>query len=84
MGDPKYFEELTNDPQFINKQNKVAAEIFNKSNKTNRDLQNYLSNLEKIDFLEDVFKIRMILTNNNLEEATKEGIVSTMQLPDNL
>lgn len=84
MGEPKYFEELTNDPQFINKQNKVAAEIFNKSNKTNRDLQNYLSNLEKIDFLEDVFKIRMILTNNNLEEATKEGIVSTMQLPENL
>ena len=48
------------------------------------DLQNYLQDLSKLDFIEDIFNIRMTLTNNNLEEATKAGTTSVLTLPENL
>ena len=84
MGKPNYFEALTKDPDFITKQYDKAAERFNKSKMTNRDLQNYLQDLSKLDFIEDIFNIRMTLTNNNLEEATKAGTTSVLTLPENL
>ena len=59
-----------------------SAFIFNKSNKNHRDLQEYIRNLAQLDFIEDVFNIRMILTNNDLKTATETGIVGTLQLPE--
>ena len=84
MGKPDYFQTLTKDPDFIKKQYDKAAQIFNNSNMTHRDLQNYLSNLSKLDFIEDIFNIRMSLTNNDLEQATKAGTTSVLTLPENL
>ena len=52
------------------KLNNKAAEIFNKSKQTNLDLQ-YLNVPEKIDFLEDVYKIRLTLTQGDLKKATE-------------
>jgi len=84
MGKPDYFAQLSKDPQFITKQYDKAAQRFNNSNMTHRDLQNYLSDLSKLDFLEDIFNIRMSLTNNDLEQATKAGTTSVLTLPENL
>ena len=84
MGKPDYFQTITKDPDFIKKQYDKAAQIFNNSNMTHRDLQNYLSNLSKLDFIEDIFNIRMSLTNNDLEQATKAGTTSVLTLPENL
>ena len=44
--------------------------------------KNILDNLAQLDFIEDIFHIRMILTNNDLKEATETGIVGTLQLPE--
>ena len=79
-----YFKELTNDPKYFQKMNENAAYLFNNSKKTNRDLQNYLDHLSKIDFIEDIFDIRMILTNNDLEKATKSSTTQTLILPEDL
>jgi hypothetical protein len=84
MGKPDYYEELKKDPKFISKQNIKAAEIFNNSKKTNRDLQVYLGHLAQLDFIEDIFNIRMTLTNNDLEKSTKAGTASSIELPEDL
>ena len=36
------------------------------------------------DFIEDIFSIRMILTDNDLEKATKSSATSTLALPADL
>ena len=82
MQGTEYFKALSEDINFFTRQNEKAAEIFNKSNKTHRDLQEYIRNLAQLDFIEDVFNIRMILTNNDLKTATETGIVGTLQLPE--
>tara|TARA_X000001382_G_scaffold98767_1_gene73167 strand:+ start:359 stop:2023 length:1665 start_codon:yes stop_codon:yes gene_type:complete len=79
-----YFKELSDDGNYFAKQNQKAAEIFNNSKQTNRDLQNYLDSLSKLDFIEDIFSIRMILTDNDLEKATKSSATSTLALPADL
>ena len=56
--------------------------IFNKSNKNHRDLQEYIRSLAQLDFVEDIFNIRMTLTNNDLKQATETGIVGTLELPE--
>ena len=68
---PDYYKELTADGSYFTNLNNKAAEIFNKSKQTNLDLQVYLNNLEKIDFLEDVYKIRLTLTQGDLKKATE-------------
>ena len=55
---------------------------FNKSNKNHRDLQEYIRSLAQLDFVEDIFNIRMTLTNGDLKRATETGIVGTLQLPE--
>ena len=82
MQGTEYFKALSEDINFFARQNEKAAEIFNKSNKTHRDLQEYIRNLAQLDFVEDVFNIRMILTNNDLKSATETGIVGTLELPE--
>ena len=77
-----YFKALSEDINYFAQQNEKAAEIFNKSNKTHADLQRYISDLAQLDFIEDIFQIRMTLTNNNIKEATKTGIVGTLELPE--
>ena len=77
-----YFKAISEDINFFAKQNEKAAEIFNKSNKNHRDLQEYINNLAQLDFIEDIFQIRMILTNNDIKRATETGIVGTLQLPE--
>ena len=76
-----YFKALSEDINYFAKQNEKAAEIFNKSNKTHADLQRYINDLAQLDFIEDIFQIRMTLTDNNIKEATKTGIVGTLELP---
>ena len=41
----------------------------------------YINDLAQLDFIEDIFQIRMTLTDNNIKEATKTGIVGTLELP---
>ena len=77
-----YFKAISEDINFFAKQNEKAAEIFNKSNKNHRDLQEYIRSLAQLDFVEDIFNIRMTLTNNDLKQATETGIVGTLQLPE--
>ena len=88
MGKPDYFSEISNDPQYFKKQNEKAAEIFNNSKKTHRDLQVYLQHLSKLDFIEDIFTIRYTLADGTdaekLKAATEGGITSTLEIPDNL
>ena len=82
MQGTEYFKALSEDINFFTRQNEKAAEIFNKSNKNHRDLQEYIRSLAQLDFIEDVFNIRMILTNNDLKSATETGIVGTLELPE--
>jgi len=81
-----YYSKIKDDPDYFAKQNKFAAELFNNSRKTNRDLQEYISNLSKLDFLEDVFAIRYQLApgteEDKLKEATQTGITSSLKLPE--
>ena len=80
MQGTEYFKALSEDINFFTRQNEKAAEIFNKSNKTHADLQRYINDLAQLDFIEDIFQIRMTLTDNNIKEATKTGIVGTLEL----
>ena len=32
-------------------------------------------------YIEDIFQIRMTLSNNDIKQATKTGIVGTLELP---
>ena len=82
MQGTEYFKALSEDINFFTRQNEKAAEIFNKSNKTHRDLQEYIRNLAQLDFVEDIFNIRMTLTNGDIKRATETGIVGTLQLPE--
>ena len=81
-----YYTQLKKDGNYFAKQNKEAARIFNNSRKTNRDLQEYINNLSKLDFLEDVFKIRYELApgteDDKLKEATQTGVASSLKLPE--
>lgn len=81
-----YYSKIKDDPDYFAKQNKFAAELFNNSRKTNRDLQEYINNLSKLDFLEDVFAIRYQLApgteEDKLKEATQTGITSSLKLPE--
>ena len=81
-----YYSKIKDDPDYFAKQNKFAAELFNNSRKTNRDLQEFISNLSKLDFLEDVFAIRYQLApgteEDKLKEATQTGITSSLKLPE--
>ena len=82
MQGTEYFKALSEDINFFTRQNEKAAEIFNKSNKNHRDLQEYIRSLAQLDFVEDIFNIRMTLTNNDLKQATETGIVGTLELPE--
>ena len=82
MQGTEYFKALSEDINFFTRQNEKAAEIFNKSNKNHRDLQEYIRSLAQLDFVEDIFNIRMTLTNGDLKRATETGIVGTLQLPE--
>ena len=82
MQGTEYFKALSEDINFFTRQNEKAAEIFNKSNKTHRDLQEYIRSLAQLDFVEDIFNIRMTLTNGDIKRATETGIVGTLQLPE--
>lgn len=81
-----YYTQLKKDGNYFAKQNKEAARIFNNSRKTNRDLQEYINNLSKLDFLEDVFTIRYELApgtdDDKLKEATQTGVASSLKLPE--
>ena len=81
-----YYSKIKDDPDYFAKQSKFAAELFNNSRKTNRDLQEYINNLSKLDFLEDVFAIRYQLApgtdEDKLKEATQTGITSSLKLPE--
>ena len=82
MQGTEYFKALSEDINFFTRQNEKAAEIFNKSNKNHRDLQEYIRSLAQLDFVEDIFNIRMTLTNGDIKRATETGIVGTLQLPE--
>ena len=58
---------------FFKNQYNLVLETYKKSRKSKFDMKQMINDLDDIDFLKDVFQIKMNITDGDLHEATKSG-----------
>ena len=58
---------------FFKQQYQLVFENYKKSRKSKFDMKRMINDLDDIDFLKDVFQIKMKISNNNLDVATREA-----------
>ena len=58
---------------FFKDQYNLVLETYKKSNKSKFDMKQMINDLDDIDFLKDVFQIKMNISNNDLDAATRDG-----------
>ena len=74
IGDFKSAIEDANGPDnFFKNQYRLVFENYKKSRKSKFDMKQMIQDLDDIDFLKDVFQIKMKISNNNLDVATREA-----------
>ena len=58
---------------FFKNQYNLVLETYKKSRKSKFDMKRMINDLDDIDFLKDVFQIKMNITDGDLDKATKSG-----------
>ena len=74
IGDFKFaIEDAKGPDNFFKNQYRLVFENYKKSRKSKFDMKQMIQDLDDIDFLKDVFQIKMKISNNNLDVATREA-----------
>jgi hypothetical protein len=66
-------EDAKGPDNFFKNQYRLVFENYKKSRKSKFDMKQMIQDLDDIDFLKDVFQIKMKISNNNLDVATREA-----------
>ena len=71
---PSFEKAIGDNPvEFFEKEYNLVLEKYKKSNKSKHDMKAMIEDLDDLDFVKDIFSIRMNLTNGSISKATKSG-----------
>jgi len=71
---PNFAKAIGDNPtEFFEKEYNLVLEKYKKSSKSKFDMKSMIQDLDDLDFVKDIFSIRMNLTNGSISKATKSG-----------